>query len=470
MEQKDPIRSAAVVEFYHYQDQKTLIGLNDDLQLAFGDGKTWKWDPKPLNVWPADSDPEIGPTQRKIERAFRQGDQIIVVIDNERDGDNWRGMVILDSEDPRRVLGQIEKLEEERQLATQVQGQVDAEVSLCRYADNPIISPRPAYAWEAMTTLNPAAFVLDDRVHILYRAQGHDYISHLGYAISGDGYTVTHRFDDPIFTDKTLEQAAISGEAVAYGSGGGLGGIEDPRVTVLEDRVHMAYVAYDGYSPPRLAYSSIAVEDFRKQNWRWSIPQYMSPPGMVDKSGAIFPKKINGRYAILHRIFPDIQIDYRDELVFGPGHYLKVDGVIKARQSGWDSRKIGCGPPPMWTEHGWLMIYYGVDDRHAVEYRIGAMLLDHDDPMKVILRSETPILSPERLYELSGFKPGILYPCGSVIKDNQLFVYYGAADQHVCLATADLNEFIDQLRHEKEVSLSLAKIVNHNSHAMGSDQ
>ncbi len=325
------------------------------------------------------------------------------------------------------------------------------QVQLTKHITNPILSPRADNKWEAFTTFNPAALLVEDKVYILYRAQGLDYISTVGYAVSHNGIEIDERSDKPIYAPtQGFENNAKSGVDYDFTSGGGYGGCEDPRVTKIGDKVYMTYVAFDGWSPPRLALTSILLTDFLDKKWLWTKPVLISPPGIVDKSGCILPEKINGKYVFFHRVFPNILIDYVDDLNFdGQTRFLKGQYSIPIRPDKWDSRKIGAGAPPIKTKDGWLLIYYGVDDRDAGKYHIGAMLLDLKNPTKVLYRSDEPILGPTEEYENTGFKPGVAYPCGAVVKDNNLLVYYGGADSVVCVATANLDTFLKELKSKK---------------------
>jgi predicted GH43/DUF377 family glycosyl hydrolase len=249
-------------------------------------------------------------------------------------------------------------------------------------------------------------------------------------------------------------------------SGGGFGGCEDPRVTLLGDRVYITYVAFNGWSSIRLALSSILLDDFLNHRWNWTKPVLLSRPGIIDKSGCLLPEKINGKYVFFHRVFPNILIDFVDDLNFeGENPYLKNQYQIKIREDKWDSRKIGAGAPPLRTKDGWLLIYYGVDDKDASKYHIGAMLLDLLDPTKVLYRCDEPILEPTEIYENEGFKPGIAYPCGAVIVKNTLLVYYGGADTVVCVAEANLDTFLEELKSHKPIHLNpiTIKEVNYQS-------
>ncbi len=320
-----------------------------------------------------------------------------------------------------------------------------------RHASNPMIAPHKHHPWESFTTLNPAAFYADKAVHILYRAQGYDYISSVGYARSKNGYSIEKRHHKPVFAPHQDFEINNTGHASSeYMSAGGYGGCEDPRVTLIDDTLYMIYVAFDGWTPPRLAMTSILLDDFLKERWNWAKPVLISPPGVVDKSGCLLSEKIRGQYVLFHRIFPDILIDYVDNLAFdGKSTFLKGQYRISPRPTGWDSRKIGAGAPPIKTKDGWLLIYYGVDDKDASKYHIGAMLLDLKRPEKVLYRTDKPILSPTAQYEMSGFKPGIAYPCGAVVVQGKLLVYYGGADMYVCVAEADLDVFLNDMKADR---------------------
>jgi len=334
----------------------------------------------------------------------------------------------------------------------------DVSLKLKRPAHNPLISPKNHNAWEAFNTFNPAAIYDDGKVHILYRAQGYDYFSALGYATSQDGTHINERLSYPVYIpsmsfEKNNDQQP-SRVSTQYVSGGGYGGCEDPRLTRIDDRYYLTYVAFDGVNPPRIALTSIARDNFLNKRWLWERPVLISPPGIVAKSAIIFPKKIGGKYVVMHRIYPDILIDFVDSLNFNGKFWLKGEYKISPRKNKWDSRKIGAGAPPLETKAGWLLIYQSVGEQDPGRYKIGAMLLDLKDPTKVLCRSQSPILEPETTYENNGFKAGVVYPCGAVIIDKTLYVYYGAADSYVCVATANLDEFLSELQYSEITCLT----------------
>ncbi|HEY4711868.1 MAG TPA: DUF5679 domain-containing protein [Dehalococcoidia bacterium] len=335
-----------------------------------------------------------------------------------------------------------------------------------RFDGNPILEPQPEHWWESKAAFNPGAIYEDGKVHIVYRAIGDSDVSVLGYASSIDGFHIDERLDKPIYVPREpfegggLVYPATTNREIIYLSpeddeeeeniyvsgGGGWGGCEDPRLTRIDDRVYMTYVAFDGYSPPRVALTSIHIDDFLAKNWQWKKPVLISPPRVVDKNACILPERINSKYVIFHRIYPNILIDFVDDLDFdGTTRFLKGELKIRPRAAYWDSRKVGAGAPPIKTEDGWLLIYHGIGERDPGRYKIGAMLLDLKDPTKVLARSKEPILEPEVWYENEGWKAGVVYPCGAVVIGKRLLVYYGGADRVACVASIKLDELLGYL-------------------------
>lgn len=340
-------------------------------------------------------------------------------------------------------------------------------IILHKLRNNPLIGPIIENLWESKATFNPAAIYEEGRVHIIYRAIGKDDVSVLGYASSLDGVNIDERLSKPIFipTQPFESSGPYRGPKPTgqYESGGGcFGGCEDPRITRIDDRLYMTYVAYDGWNPPRVALTSINFDDFTGHRWQWEKPVLISKPGVVDKNACLLPEKIGGKYVIFHRIFPDILIDFVDDLSFDGNTFLENRYKISPRKNYWDSRKVGVGAPPIRTDSGWLMIYQAVGDLDANRYKMGAMLLDIGDPTRVLARSNDPILTPDQWYENDGFKAGVAYPCGAIAKDNQLIVYYGGADTLVCAATARLDQFVSELAGHKNLKLSPSFVTRTN--------
>lgn len=337
------------------------------------------------------------------------------------------------------------------------------EAKLERFHGNPILHPRHEHDWEAHETFNPAAFLSDDgMVHILYRATGRNGLSSIGYASSRDGFSVDDRLDYPIYASSaTLDDVKVTRSqktcAVPYASGGGWGGSEDPKITRIDDVLYMTYTAFDGYNFPRVALTKIALDDFLSKKWNWSRPVMISPPGEVHKNWTIFPEKIRGKFAILHSISPEIRIDYLDSLDFDGETFLKSERVMKPLSGRWELLVRGVGPTPLKTKEGWLVLYHATT--RDCGYKLGAMILDLHDPTKVIARSKTPVLEPSAWYEVEGSKPGVIYSCGAVVKDERLLVYYGSADMVTCVAVVPIERLLRAiLRSEKAVPIRYVRL------------
>ena len=173
----------------------------------------------------------------------------------------------------------------------------------------------------------------------------------------------------------------------------------------------------------------------------------ISPAGEVNKNWVLFPEKIDGKFAILHSISPEVQIDYANYLEeFSDGkRNIKSKFGQKAPRETWDTWVRGAGPPPVKTDKGWLVLYHAMDKKDPhIGYKLGALLLDLNNPKKVIARSPAPILTPEQWYE-NDWKAGVVYACGAVVKAGVLSVYYGGGDKHTCVAQTELAPLLDWL-------------------------
>jgi predicted GH43/DUF377 family glycosyl hydrolase len=336
---------------------------------------------------------------------------------------------------------------------------------LIRFQKNPIIKPKEENSWEAAATFNPAALCLNDRIHLIYRAQGHNGISVFGYASSRDGIHIDERSKNPVyFPQKPFEISRGKETVHPYPcmSGGGWGGCEDPRLSRIDEKIYMVYVAFNGYQPPGVALTSIAKDNFLNKIWDWSEPKLISRPGQIQKNWVIFPEKIKDKYAVLHSISPKILINYVDSLdaediLIDSYHVHQQHSDNYSDKDRWDNIVRGVGAPPLKTEYGWLVFYHAMDSRDPNRYKVGAMLLDHQNPEKVLARCNHPILEPEEKYENEGYKAGVVYVCGAVVKEETLLVYYGGADTFVAVASAPLKEFMEQLISSGKVSLTVKK-------------
>ncbi len=304
-----------------------------------------------------------------------------------------------------------------------------------RYHGNPVLEPLEQHDWESKYVLNPGALRIKDKVYLFYRAVGEDDVSHIGLAVT-DGYKLLERLPEPIFSPQLPEEKM---------------GCEDPRLTIIKDRIYMLYTAYNG-NIAQIAAASISAEDFlqrRFQNWK---REGLAFKNIWDKDAILFPEKIKGKYVIYHRIEPSIWITYMNEIVFP---CREKHAIIIGPRPGrmWDSLKIGAGAQPLKTQYGWLLIYHGVDYNYV--YRLGVILVALDNPQRVLYRSPNPVLEPEEDYEigLSGaWVPNVVFTCGAVagsdkeiLEDNDLIlVYYGAADTSIGVATATLADLIPE--------------------------
>ncbi len=289
---------------------------------------------------------------------------------------------------------------------------------MIRFEGNPILKPIKSHPWESRYVFNPAMIRLGDRIHIFYRAMGEDMVSRLGYASSKDGFNIDERLPHPVFEPATPYEWR---------------GCEDPRLTYLEGRCVMTYTAYgDIY---QIGITSISPESILEKSWEWG-ERYYPFPNVRNKNAVIFPGRVVGRYAMFHRLDPDIYISYSEDLKDWDEPRL----VMSPRPESWDSVKIGAAGPPIELGSGWLLIYHGVDGNRT--YRLGAAIFDKDNPERLVFRTERPILEPDEDYERFGYVPNVVFSCGSVLKGNKLLISYGGADTVIGVATLDLNEII----------------------------
>jgi len=304
---------------------------------------------------------------------------------------------------------------------------------LQRYERNPILKPLHDHLWESKRVFNCAAVYEKGKVHLVYRAQGEDEVSRLGYACSSDGYHIDERFDSPIFSPAHHFESF---------------GCEDPRITRITDDYHMCYTAYgktrrwdrtEKIRLAQIAITSIHVNDFLGHRWNWRKRVYPLP--LVDsKNCVLFSRKFGGKYAIYHRIPPHIWVGYSDRLEDWSNSYHRI---VMQPQETWEGTKIGAAAPPIETDRGWLLLYHAVD--LSFTYRLGVGLIDLENPEKVT-RAATPILEPRENHERN-----IVFSCGAVVLDGKLFVYYGADDRTICVATCSIPEVLSAVERHAEL-------------------
>jgi predicted GH43/DUF377 family glycosyl hydrolase len=309
--------------------------------------------------------------------------------------------------------------------------------TLVRFAGNPVLEPIEEHTWESKYVLNPGAINLRNKIYLIYRAVGDEGISRLGLAVSEDGFKFTERLDKPIFEPKSKSEEK---------------GCEDPRLTLIGDRIYMVYTAYDGLVA-QIALASINITDFLNYRWGGWRRHGLVFPGFTDKDGTLFPELFNDKFAMLHRVDPNIWITFSRHLrcPWPRGEHQILTGARSGMA--WDGTKIGGGAQPIKTKYGWLLLTHGVD--HAHIYRLGVMLVDLADPTILLYRSPNPILEPTEEFEIGGtdkhWVPNVVFTCGAVPREdnevlfysgNELLVYYGAADTAIGVATARISDLI----------------------------
>ncbi len=301
-----------------------------------------------------------------------------------------------------------------------------------RHDGNPILTAAD-WPYTVNAVLNPGATRFGGETLLLVRVEDRTGLSHLSVARSADG--LTNWIVEP---DRSL-LPKVESESERFG-------IEDPRITPCGDE-HM--IVYTGYSEVGALVCLAATQDFRSYERRGVV----MPP--EDKDAALFPRQFDGRWALIHRPVArapaheaHIWLSWSPDLRHWGDHTI----LLQARKGGWwDAHKVGLNPPPLLTSQGWLLLYHGVRVTAAGSiYRLGLALLDAERPDRVLARSSEWVFGPRESYERAGDVSDVVFPCGWVLDDDgdTLFVYYGAADTSVCVATASLSALLTWLgRH-----------------------
>jgi predicted GH43/DUF377 family glycosyl hydrolase len=291
---------------------------------------------------------------------------------------------------------------------------------LTRHPANPILLPNSDSEWESLNVFNPAVVQHSGLFHMLYRAQGPDRISRIGHAVSEDG-VAWRRQPRPILEPE--------GELEAMG-------VEDPRLTELDGMFYLAYTGFGGEREGKLLTTPLFAKSTNLMDWERIGPLVQ---GEENKDHCLLPAKVNGRFAAFHRRPPSIWVAYSENLVDWPEDSMRE--ILPPSRDGWDSERVGANGPPILTEHGWLTFYHGYDQTRT--YRLGVCLLDLGDPGRVLSRPAQPIFEPEETWELEGEVPRVVFSCTNLLVGDQVYVYYGAADRVIALATAHIGELID---------------------------
>lgn len=335
-----------------------------------------------------------------------------------------------------------------------------------------IILERTERTFETLGVLNPAVYQEGNSVHMFYRAAKKGNFSTIGYCRFQGPLTLEERSAEPVFSPLYIYE---------------IHGIEDPRITKIDDLYYLTYVAYDGIN----AFGALAVSKDLKVFKRKGIitPKFilneftnlirknLQNPSIArilafnversypltetikenlfvwDKNVVLFPKKINGKFVGLHRLFPSIQIfsfekkkDLTEEYW---KDYLKnlPDHLVMEPAFEHESSHIGPGAPPVETPDGWLLIYHAAEKREkGLVYHACAALLDLNNPAKVIARLKKPLITPSEHYERHGYVNYVVFPTGTAIFDDRLYIYYGAADDKIAAASLNLNDLLNELK------------------------
>jgi len=298
---------------------------------------------------------------------------------------------------------------------------------LQRHPANPVMLPDPSSDWETYNVFNPAVIFDNGLFHMLYRAQGLDWVSRIGYAVSDDGIR-WNRLRRPVFEPQDDTDSR---------------GVEDPRVVRLGDWFYMTYTAFGsaahGAAKPTHAGGSILPMIARSRNliaWERLGP---ITRGEDNKDHVLFPRTIRGRYVALHRRYPNVWLAFSDDLV--TWHEEDMYPIYGPRPEGWDSKSVGNNGPPIETEHGWLVLNHAYNPGRV--YRLGVVLLDLEYPSNVLRRPAEAIFEPREMWELRGDIPNVVFSGANPVVDGTVYVYYGGGDHAIGLATCLLSDLID---------------------------
>lgn len=316
--------------------------------------------------------------------------------------------------------------------------------------------------------LNPGVIFFENKIHMFYRAVHTGNHSTVGYCILDTPLTVLYRNQTPLMIPEFDYESQ---------------GIEDPRVVLIDGIFYMSYAAYDGTNALGAVATSTDLKTWKKQGiivpqityrefinltknsgplndkyLRYNEHQrrYESTSDKIlvwDKNVIFFPESIHGKLCFFHRIKPDIQVVmYIDTLTDLTPEFWNTyldnfsDQIVMAPKYTHEMSYIGGGCPPVKTKEGWLIIYHGVHDSvSGYVYSACAALLDLHDPKKEIARLPYPLFFPEFEWELTGEVNNVCFPTGAILIEDELFIYYGAADERMACASVNIHALLHEL-------------------------
>ncbi|OHB55906.1 MAG: glycosidase [Planctomycetes bacterium GWF2_50_10] len=297
-----------------------------------------------------------------------------------------------------------------------------------RYEGNPILTAED-WPYPVNAVFNPASCSLDGSTLLLCRVEDMRGFSHLTAARSADGLT-----DWNVDKKPTLEANHSTVEE--------RWGLEDARIVWLEEQKTYA-ITYVSYSEGGPVVSLAITKNFQT----FARLGAMIPP--EDKDACLLPRRFNGRFALIHR--PIVGGEAHIWMSLSPDlkHWGDHRPLIRTRSAWWDTPRVGLACQPIEIPEGWLIVYHGVRSTTAgAIYRAGLALLDLEEPWRVLRRSAEWVLGPQAYYERVGDVGDVVFPTGAVVHEdtNQLYLYYGAADNTVAVAIADIDQVRDYIR------------------------
>ena len=302
-----------------------------------------------------------------------------------------------------------------------------------RYSGNPIIGWNPV--GRVARIFNSAAIPYEGAFVGVFRADHRNGRADLHFGRSADGIHWDIDADVIPWQDESGRPKPNS-----YGY--------DPRLVKVEDTYYINWC--DDF--PGASIGMGRTKDFR--TW----VKMENPLMPFNRNGVLFPRRINGLYALLsrpsdsgHTPFGDIILSYSPDLTYWGRHRLVMS---RGGQGWWQSTKIGAGPVPIETNEGWLLFYHGVTTTcNGYVYSTGAVLLDLEDPSKVLYRTRDYLMTPEKDYETVGFVPNVAFPCAAIVDapTGRIVLYYGAADTYTALAFCQVDEVLGYLKNNSEV-------------------
>ena len=327
-----------------------------------------------------------------------------------------------------------------------------------------IVLQKTGLSFEDDSVLNPGVYQEGNTLHMLYRAVRKGNYSTIGYCKLEGPLTVVARDNTPLMIPYSEDASK---------------GIEDPRIVKIDGVFYITYTAYDGINALGALVTSNDLKTFEREgiivpkftfdefkrlaecnnlvNVKYfrHVRHFEVDEGIYlwDKDVMFFPRRIGGKLAFLHRIRPGIQlvmVNTLEELTkeYWNHYFLHLNEHVVMDPNGvnHESGYIGAGAPPIETELGWLLIYHGVyDTSEGYIYSAAAALLDINDPTKVIARLIDPLFVPEFDYELNGVVNNVVFPTGTSLFDDTLYIYYGAADKCIACASVNLKELLQEL-------------------------